>query len=89
MNGPAEACDGGKVGNFGTDFTLERGNLAVGLSPNTLSSCRETLVTIDVTGGSPANLTDHVVVTLLPAPPTYLHLPIRHWVELSPGSRLT
>ncbi len=65
VNGPAQACDGNAVGVLGTDVTIRRGNLGIGLSPNVLDSCHENDVTISVTGGSPNPdlRTDHLVVT--------------------------
>ncbi len=60
---PGTACGGGSTGYVGTEVTLRRGDLSVGVSPSTLASCRENTITLTVSGARDDTETDHVVVT--------------------------
>lgn len=70
----SNSCTGGDVGQLGDWITLFRGDLDVTVSPDVIDSCRPEDVTLTVSGGDVADLTDGLVVTFT-AQPTDIFTP--------------
>ena len=64
VDGLNSACRANDTLYMGTSTTIRRGDLGIGINTATPNSCEPERVTLNVTGGSSAQLTDKLAVTL-------------------------